>query len=257
MELAFGHHAGRVYLASIDNGNVLQLWDGADGTPLTTVSMKGRRGSNLSLLSIGGRLIASVTGDRWRGLLVDLVSGRKTAKDEFDEHPITFLNGRPVTITAAPDGDLQTSEAQIATAINRLPGVASPAAASSGVASPAAALLGAALSGAVSSGAVSGAKGSSPDAMGFGAAGANGSAVERSVTCFHAGGRLMAAVIHAHEVSVWDVAAHRIVDVVRLEAPVAGLAATESGDLLALAGGKGVFLAHSPSGQPPQPEAVP
>jgi WD40 repeat protein len=208
MEMAFGHHAGRLYLASIDRGNVLRLWDAVDGSPLSSVALTGRRGSHLGLFSIGGRLVASLTGDPWRGVLIDLVSGRKTAKDEFGEHPTAYLNGRPVTVTADRAGDLQVT----ATPGAPTPSVAAAGFATSGVAAP----------------------------------GVTESAPERPVVCFHSGDRLLAGVIHTHEVAIWDIAEHRIVDVLSARSPVADLAATTDGDLFLLAGGEGSFLEHRP-----------
>ncbi|PWK47553.1 hypothetical protein BC793_107163 [Actinoplanes xinjiangensis] len=203
MEMAFGHHAGRLYLASIDRGNVLRLWDAVDGSPLSSVALTGRRGSHLGLFSIGGRLVASLTGDPWRGVLIDLVSGRKTAKDEFGEHPTAYLNGRPVTVTADRAGDLQ---------VTATPGAPTPSVAAPGVAAP----------------------------------GVAESAPERPVVCFHSGDRLLAGVIHTHEVAIWDVAEHRIVDVLSARSQVADLAATTDGDLFLLAGGEAGFLEHRP-----------
>lgn len=64
------------------------------------------------------------------------------------------------------------------------------------------------------------------------------------MVCFHSGGRLLAGVIHPGEVAIWDVAERRIVDVLSAPAPVAALAATTDGDVILLAGGEAVFMAH-------------
>ncbi|MEV4274488.1 hypothetical protein [Actinoplanes xinjiangensis] len=218
MEMAFGHHAGRLYLASIDRGNVLRLWDAVDGSPLSSVTLTGRRGSHLGLFSIGGRLVASLTGDPWRGVLIDLVSGRKTAKDEFGEHPTVYLNGRPVTVTADRAGDLQVTAA---------PSVATPTVAAPSVDTPGVAIPGVAAPGVAAPGVVEGAPG-------------------RPVVCFHSGDRLLAGVIQTHEVTIWDIAEHRIVDVLSARSPVSDLAATTDGDLFVLAGGEASFLEHRP-----------
>jgi WD40 repeat protein len=270
MEMTFGHHAGRPYLASIDRGNVLQLWDGADGSPLTSMSLTGRRGSHLSLFSIGGRLIASVTGDRWRGVLIDMASGQKIAKDEFDEHPIVYLHGRPVIVTTDPHGDLQVIEgpsptrsvtATSGTAPSRVAvrglavsGAEVPGSAASGVAVPRPAASGVAVPGSAASGV---------EVPGIAASGSDGPPSGKSVVCFHSGDRLLAGVIHAHEVAIWDVAERQVIDVLLAPAPVAALAATSDGDLILLAGGEAVFMAHQlPSTdrqrpRAPQPDSVP
>jgi hypothetical protein len=228
--LAGGHHAGRPYLVSLDRGNVLQLWDGLTGEPLTSVALTGRRGSHLSLVSIGGRLIASLAGDEWRGVLIDLASGRKVARDEFEPNPAVFLDGHPVTVTADADGVLQVTPIPVAT--TTIPAArrnTAPSAAGLGEDAP---------------------RGLDP-ASGP-AAGAAG-----PVLCFDAGGRLMAGVVRAQQVTIWDVAEHRAVDVLTAPVPVDGLAATDGGDLMLLAGGEAVYLAHEQPATGTQPETTP
>ncbi|GIE76861.1 hypothetical protein Aph02nite_28110 [Actinoplanes philippinensis] len=268
MELAFACHMGRPYVASLDRGNVLQLWDATDATPLTALKLTGRRGANLALLSIGGRLIASITGDRWRGVLIDLASGRKTARDEFDGHPVTYLNGDPVTVTADPGGDLRITPAGApdpaapfsaapparlpvaplpATPAARLPAAPLPVApAAPFPATPAGAGC---LPVAVSAGAASVTAGPT-DGVTFDGTPpvATSAPAARStpVVCFQAGGRLLAAVVHNHDVVIWDVAERQPLESLQVGTPVTGLAATSLGDLVILAAGEAVFMAYRP-----------
>jgi DnaJ-class molecular chaperone len=67
------------------------------------------------------------------------------------------------------------------------------------------------------------------------------------VRCFHAGGRLTAAVGRQAEVTIWDVADHRVIEAIPLTDPVDDLAVTAGGDICVLAGGRLVFLRYRPS----------
>lgn len=59
----------------------------------------------------------------------------------------------------------------------------------------------------------------------------------------------MAAAIHDHEVTIWDVADRRILEVLPLPAPVRAL--TADGDLMIAAGGEAVFMAfREPATEP-------
>jgi hypothetical protein len=77
------------------------------------------------------------------------------------------------------------------------------------------------------------------------------------VFCFHSGDRLLAGVIHTHEVAIWDVGERRVVDVLSAQAPVTALAATTDGDLILLADGEAVFMTRRPPATNGQPDSVP
>jgi DnaJ-class molecular chaperone len=74
----------------------------------------------------------------------------------------------------------------------------------------------------------------------------DGEAGSGAVRCFHADGRLTAAVGRQAEVTIWDVAEHRVIESIPLTDPLDDLAVTAGGDICVLAGGRVVFLAYRP-----------
>ncbi|MFC4066484.1 DnaJ C-terminal domain-containing protein [Actinoplanes subglobosus] len=110
LELAYGYHDGRLYLASVERRNVLRLWDGRTGAPLSAVRLERRRGRHLGLVSMGGRLVASLDLDGWRGLLIDMASGRTILTDEFGDRPSAYVDGRPVTVSVDAAGGLTVTD---------------------------------------------------------------------------------------------------------------------------------------------------